>query len=143
LLLRHCKEVVLNYDPDSAGVAATDRSVVILLEEGFEVRVLRLPGKLDPDLFIREHGAAAYRTALTGAEPFFNYLANRALELHGGSTGESKLAALNFVLPYLTKVPNAVIRSELIADIAQKTGVSATVLGEEFRRAAMGRRAAL
>src|SRR5204863_5708352 len=42
LLARYTRRVVVNYDPDSAGVAATERSLTGLLEEGFEVKVLAL-----------------------------------------------------------------------------------------------------
>src|SRR5467141_2122855 len=57
LLGRFTKRVIVNYDPDNAGQAATERSIAILLEQDFEVRVLALPGKADPDKFIREQGA--------------------------------------------------------------------------------------
>jgi DNA primase len=132
--------VVVNYDPDSAGVAATDRSLALLLEEGLDVRVLRLSGGLDPDLFVKEKGAEAYQAALGNAKPFFQYLAARALELHGRATPEAKLASLNFVLPYLARVPNALIRGELIADIAQKIDVQSGVVWEAFRKAGMAQK---
>src|SRR6267154_2060454 len=60
LLGRFTKRVIVNYDPDTAGQAATERSIAILLEQDFEVRVLALPGKADPDKFIRDQGADAY-----------------------------------------------------------------------------------
>jgi DNA primase len=108
-----------------------------------KVRILRLPGDMDPDKFIQQKGAEAYRTHLAGAQPFFRYLAARAVELHGKSTPEAKLAGLNFVLPFVAKVPNKLIRAELIADIAQKMDVSAGIIGESFRKAALGRRESL
>ena len=137
LLAKHTTEVIVNYDPDAAGVAATDRSLAILLEEGFQVRVLRLTGGLDPDLFIREHGEKAYQLALDEAPLFFHYLVSRALELHGTASPEAKLASLNFILPYLSRVPNALIRSELGADIAQKMDIDSGVIREAFEKAAM------
>ncbi|HEY7680167.1 MAG TPA: DNA primase [Terriglobia bacterium] len=142
-LARYCAEVVVNYDPDSAGVAATDRSLAVLLEEGMSVRVLRLSGGLDPDLFVRQKGAEAYQAALAQAEPFFHYLVGRAVELHGKASPEAKLAALNFVLPYLSRVPNALIRSELIADISQKMSIQSGVVGEAFQKAAMSQQRAI
>src|SRR5207237_1104168 len=131
---------VVNYDPDSAGVAATDRSLMLLLEEGLTVKVLRLSGGLDPDLFVREKGAKAYQAALDQAQPVFQYLTARALELHGKASPEAKLASLNFVLPYLSRVPNALIRSEQIADIAQKMDVNTGVVRDAFQKAAKAQR---
>ena len=60
LLGRFTKRVIVNYDPDTAGQTATERSISLLLEQDFEVKVLALPGKADPDKFIREQGAEAY-----------------------------------------------------------------------------------
>src|ERR1700751_3076755 len=65
LLGRFTRRVIVNYDPDTAGQAATERSLTALLEQDFEVRVLNLPSignkKAEPDLFIRENGVDAYR----------------------------------------------------------------------------------
>ena len=44
LLSRFTRRIVVNYDPDTAGQAATERSLVLLLEKEFDVRVLALPG---------------------------------------------------------------------------------------------------
>src|SRR5436853_4052572 len=64
LLGRFTRRVIVNYDPDTAGQTATERSLALLLEHDFEVRVLALPPvgnkKADPDLFIREMGTEAY-----------------------------------------------------------------------------------
>ena len=143
LVARYATEVIVSYDPDTAGANATDRSLALLLEEGITVRIVRLPDKLDPDQFVKQRGAEAYRAAVAGAQPIFRYLANRALELHGKSSPEAKLAAVNFVLPYLSKVPNELIRSELMADVAQKLDVRQSVIGDTFQKAVMGRRDSL
>ncbi len=143
MLARHAPEVVVSYDPDSAGVAATDRSLGVLLAGGMQVRILRLPGALDPDQYIRQSGAEAYQARVAEAQPVFRYLAGRALEIHKGTTPEAKLAALNFVLPYVANVPNKLIRAELAADIAQKMDVSPGLVWEAFRKAAVERRQAV
>jgi DNA primase len=140
LIARYAAEVIVSYDPDTAGANATDRSLALLLEEGLTVRIVRLPDKLDPDQFVKQRGAEAYRAAVVGAQPIFRYLANRALELHGRGSPEAKLAAVNFVLPYLSKVPNALIRSELMADVAQKLDVNPSVIGDMFQKATQGLR---
>ncbi len=142
LLARHASQVIMNYDPDTAGVAATDRSLALLLEQDFQVRVLRLGGGLDPDSYVQEKGAEAYLSSLEGAEPFFHYLTARAMELHGKQTPQAKLAAVNFILPYLAHVPNQLIRSELLANVAQKLDVQTGVLRDAFLKAGFSRRSA-
>src|SRR5438034_824164 len=82
LLGRFTRRVIVNYDPDTAGQTATERSLALLLEHDFEVRVLALPPvgnkKADPDLFIREMGAEAYLKLLKEAPPYVDYLIARA-----------------------------------------------------------------
>ena len=107
LLARYSRRVVVNYDPDSAGVAATERSLALLIEEGFEAKVLALPGGLDPDSFIRKRGAEAYRELLAAAPSYLDYLTERAAATHDINTPEGKVAAANAVLPYLGRVPAA------------------------------------
>src|SRR6202020_1746132 len=78
LLNRFTQRIVVNYDPDTAGQAATERSLSLLLEKEFDVRVLALPGGADPDKFIKEQGVEAYAKLLTNSPPYLDYLINRA-----------------------------------------------------------------
>src|SRR6266571_284612 len=106
LLGRFTKRVIVNYDPDTAGQTATERSLTALLEQDFEVRVLALPPigdkKADPDLYIREKGADAYLKQVKEAPPYVDYLITRARQMDLTS-GEGKLRAVNFLLPYVQK----------------------------------------
>jgi DNA primase len=136
LLARYSRRVVVNYDPDSAGVAATERSLALLLEEGFEAKVLALPGGLDPDSFVRKQGVGAYRELLAGARSYIDYLTDRALATHNIKTPEGKVGAANAVLPYLVKVPNPMLRAELANRLAERLRLDERLLGEEVRRAA-------
>ena len=67
LLARFSDRIVVNFDPDTAGSAATLRSLDIFLEQNFKIRVLALPGGDDPDAFVKRNGAAAYSTLLEKA----------------------------------------------------------------------------
>ncbi len=143
LLSRFTKRVVVNYDPDTAGQAATERSLVLLLERDFEVRVLALPPigekKADPDLFIREKGVEAYTKLLKDAPPYVDYLIGRARQMDL-STGEGKLRAVNFLLPYVQKIPNRILRSEWATRIAQQLRLEEPVLRAALSKAASERR---
>ncbi|HMD84201.1 MAG TPA: DNA primase [Terriglobia bacterium] len=136
LLGRYTRRVVVNYDPDSAGVAATERSLALLLEAGFEAKVLALPGGLDPDEFIRKQGVKAYGELLANAPSYLDYLTERAAKNHDIGTPEGKVAAANAILPYLVKVPNPMLRAELAGRLAERLRVDERLLRDELRRAA-------
>src|SRR5467141_3085372 len=143
LLGRFTKRVVVNYDPDPAGQAATERSLSLLLEHDFEVRVLALPPignkKADPDLFIRERGKDEYLKLLKEAPPYVDYLISRARQMDL-TTGEGKLRAVNFLLPYIQKIPNRILRSEWATRIAQQLRLDEPVLRAALSKAASERR---
>jgi DNA primase len=139
LLGRFTHRVVVNYDPDTAGQVATERSVTLLLEKEFDVRVLALPGGADPDKFLKEHGAEAYRKLLAQAPAYLDYLIGRARHMDR-STAAGKVAALNFLMPYIQRLPNRLLRSEWATRVASELRVDEPVLREELRRAAIERR---
>jgi DNA primase len=143
LLGRFTKRVIVNYDPDVAGQAATERSISLLLESDFEVKVLALPAigdkKADPDLFIREKGAEVYVKALKDAPPYVDYLIERARHMDLTS-GEGKQRALNFLMPYVQKIPNRILRSEWATRIAQQLRIDEPVLRAALSKAAAERR---
>src|SRR5579862_6179347 len=139
LLSRFTRRVIVNYDPDTAGQAATERSLAILLEQNCDVRVLALPGGKDPDTFIRDEGAPAYRKLLEAAPPYLDYLIGRARRL-GIATAEEKLRAVNFLMPFVQRIPDGLLRSEWATRISQQLRVDEPVLREALRRAVKERR---
>lgn len=145
LLGRFTRRAVVNYDPDAAGQAATERSILLLLEQGFEVRVLELPRvgdqPADPDLFIRKQGAAAYRAALGAAPAFIEYLIQRVRAQAGAlQDPAAKLRALNYLMPYVQRIPSRLLRSEWATRMASELRIEEPVLREALRRAAAERR---
>jgi len=146
LLSRFTKRVIINYDPDNAGQLAAERSVSLLLEQDFEVRVLALPPvgdkKADPDLFIREKGVEEYTKLLKDAPPYVDYLIARARKMDL-TTGEGKRRAVNFLLPYVQKIPNTILRSEWATRIAQQLHLDEPVLRAALSKAATQRHSEL
>jgi len=143
LLGRFTRRVIVNYDPDVAGQSATERSLSLLLEHDFEVRVLALPPvgnkKADPDLFIRERGKDEYLKLLKEAPPYVDYLIARARQMDL-TTGEGKQRALNFLLPYIQKIPSGILRSEWATRIAQQLRIDEPLLRSALGKAAKERR---
>jgi DNA primase len=146
LLSRFTKRVIINYDPDNAGQMAAERSVALLLEQDFEVRVLALPPvgdkKADPDLFIRERGVEEYTKLLKDSPPYVDYLIARARKMDL-TTGEGKRRAVNFLLPYVQKIPNTILRSEWATRIAQQLHLDEPVLRAALSKAATQRHSEL
>ena len=140
LLRRHTQQVVVNFDPDSAGAKAAERSVALLTEEGFNLKLVTLEDGLDPDRYVRERGVAAYTAALKGARRQSDYLIERARLAFPGSSPEQKVKAMNYLLPHIRRIPEKLSRDQFAADAAQKLGIDSAVLREELHQAALKRR---
>jgi DNA primase len=140
LLRRHTSQVVVNFDPDAAGSNAAEKSIALLTEEGFTIKIVTLDGGLDPDRYIRERGVEAYMAALRGARRQADYLIERARLAFPGASSEQKVKAMNFLLPHIRRMPEKLARDQFAHDAAQKLGIDSAVLREELRQAALKRR---
>ena len=136
LLGRFSKNVVVNFDPDTAGAKATERTLGLLVEEEFQIKVLTLEQGFDPDLYIRRKGREAYGATLKNSQKYFDYLIERALTQFPVRSAEGKVKAVNYLLPHIQRVPSRIVRDELAHEIAQKLGIDSAVLRQELRHAA-------
>jgi DNA primase len=139
LLRRQTINVVVNFDPDAAGANAAEKSIALLTEEGFTIKVVTLDGGLDPDRFIRERGVEAYAAAIRGARRQSDYLIDRARQQFPGSGSDAKIKAMNYLLPHIRRIPQKLERDQFAHDAAQKLGIDSAVLREEIRQAALKR----
>lgn len=138
-LRRHSDKVVVNFDPDSAGMSAAERSIQMLLEEGARIRVLELEGGLDPDAYVRRRGPEDYRQRLERAPGYFYWLADRARARSDMRTIEGRLASLQFLLPAVQQVSDKLERITIAQDVAAYLGIPAGMMLERFRQSAAQR----
>ncbi|HWG17845.1 MAG TPA: DNA primase [Acidobacteriaceae bacterium] len=139
LLARFTKRVIVNFDPDAAGSNAAEKSIALLTEEDFDVKIVTLEGGLDPDRFVREHGIQAYGAALRNAKRYSDYLIERARQLFPGHTAEAKVKALNFLLPHIRRMAHPIRRSQFADDAANKLGIDSALMRQELKQAAAQR----
>ena len=133
ILTRCVSEVIVNYDSDAAGQNAAKRSIQLLLERGLTVRILSLPGGVDPDDFVRKEGSEAYRRQLDQAPYFWEHLIARAqaeLEL---SRPEVKSRALREILGYVATISDRVVQLEITRAVSEKFGLPADLIMDQLK----------
>jgi len=140
LLRRHTAQVVVNFDPDTAGANAAEKSISLLTEEGFTIKIVTLDDGLDPDRFIRERGVDEYVKALRNARRQADYLIERARQMFPGTNSEAKVKAMNYLLPHIRRMPEKLARDQFAHDAAQKLDIDSAVLREELHQAALKRK---
>ncbi len=134
MLARYTDRVLVSYDGDSAGAEATTRSLDLLLERGFEVRVVELPAGKDPDDFVRDEGPEAYERQLRQAPDYLEFLIRRQTREGVSKRLEEKVAAMNAVLPHIAKLRTSVERSEWAGRLADALHIEDELLLQELRK---------
>ncbi len=145
---RHADNVILNFDPDTAGANAAERAIQLLLDEGLHIRVLSLGEagaeiKLDPYEFVKQKGPDAYRAALEAASGYFHWLADRARGRFDMRSAEGRMDAFKFLLPAVQKISGNLERAAVANDVAGYLGVEPGLVLDQFKKAAGARRAPL
>jgi DNA primase len=135
LLARYTDKVVVSYDGDAAGAAATKRSLDLLLGRGFQVRVADLPEGMDPDDFIGKEGSEEYGRRVRHAPGYLEFLIQREVGSREVNRTEELVAAVNAVLPHLARLPSAVERASWAAYMADALGVDDELVLQDLRTA--------
>jgi len=133
-LKRHSESIVVNFDPDTAGANAAERSIQMLLDEGLRVRVLELGGDLDPDEYVKASGAEAYRHRLEKAPAYFHWLADRARGKFDMRTVEGRIQGFKFLAPAIQRIADRLERFAVANDVADYLGVDEKLVREHFSK---------
>ncbi|HEY6345441.1 MAG TPA: DNA primase [Bryobacteraceae bacterium] len=139
---RHADHVVLNFDPDAAGANAAERAVGLLLDEGVHVRVVTLDGGLDPDEYVKQNGAEAYRAKLESSSGYFHWLADRARAKYDMRSAAGRVDAFKALLPAVQKIPDKLERAAVADDLSSYLGLERSLVLDQLKRAVTDRRAA-
>jgi DNA primase len=135
-----CREVVILFDGDVAGLAAPAKAAQVLLPSGVTGKVAVLPtegGKVDPDDFARARGKEGVEALLAAAVPLTDFLIARAVERHcrgdaGDAPVEAKLAAVRDLAPLVRLAPEGLARTTFEERIARRLDLDLQALRDEI-----------
>ncbi|MDH3627235.1 MAG: DNA primase [Acidobacteriota bacterium] len=133
LLARYTQRVTVSYDGDAAGAKATARSLDLLLEKGFEVRVVDLSDGEDPDDYIRKHGAESYARLVREAPAYIEFLVRKEVRARDLNRIEEKVAAIHAVLPHVAKLQSAIERAAWADRIGDALQIEDGMVMQELR----------
>ncbi|MCC6364033.1 MAG: DNA primase [Bryobacterales bacterium] len=140
LMKRFADQVIVNFDPDAAGARGAAKSIEVLLDENARVRILELDEDLDPDEYVRKHGAERYRELASHAPNYYFWLADQARKRFDSRTAEGRGQALQFLLPAIQRIPDKIERAGVAGDLAAYLGVDRGMILEQFKKAALDQR---
>ncbi|PAQ13304.1 DNA primase [Bacillaceae bacterium SAOS 7] len=128
-------QVVICYDGDSAGIQAAYRASEMLNESGCQVKVAMIPDKMDPDDYIKKHGAEKFRDNIIGTA-----LTLMAFKMEYFKQGKNlqdegqKLTYIEEVLKEIAKLQKAVERDYYLRQIADQFSLSLDALKQQEKQ---------
>ncbi len=117
------RKVLLVFDSDEAGIKATRRGLHILYKEGITGKVMLLPSGEDPDSFIRERGAGAFKALFPQSRGLVDFFL---------SLSEERVDIIREILFIISTITDAILRGELIRELAEKADLPEPFLREEL-----------
>jgi len=134
LLRRYTNHVLACYDSDKAGVAASERLFRELAPEGLSMLVVCMPTGDDPDTYLRNHGAEAFRQLLTEAKEFFDFKLEYARANGVLDTAAGRTAALTECAAILALMSDSAARENQINSVVTHLQTSSMALRNEIAR---------
>ncbi|MFI5320356.1 MAG: DNA primase [Myxococcota bacterium] len=132
-LRRRVRDVVMFFDGDEAGQRAMLRSLEVLLPQGLRIAAATIPGGLDPDEYLAEHGAEALQKLVDTAQPALQLAMRRAVT-PGIATPQQIASAVSAMVPLLALVADPAERGEYSRLLAVVTNGDRTVVDAAIRK---------
>lgn len=134
LIARYAKTVYLSYDSDNAGKNATLKGIRLLSEVGVGAKILDLGKVKDPDEYIKQFGADAFRRVLEGSTGQMDYKLKEIADRFNMSVPEEKLRAFDLMCSYAAGLGGKAEREICAARIGEICGVSLNAALESVER---------
>lgn len=134
VLKRFSNTVIMVYDPDEAGEAASLRSLDLFISEDMNVYIAELSSGLDPDNYIRKFGTEEFLKIIKSSKNIFEYKLDKLAKRFNRNTSGGKAAIVAEMLPTVSRINNAVLRSEFIKKLAEKLSIDEESIRLEMKK---------
>jgi len=134
MLGRYSKEVVICYDSDNAGIAATERAIEVLREANVKTKILQIEGAKDPDDLINLRGVEFFENLIENAKSALEYKISRLAAQYNVDNVDQKIEFTQKIAEIFAKVENAVEREVYLTKISSEIGISIESITAEIRR---------
>ena len=134
LLRRVADQIIIGYDQDGAGQAATMRGLEILDNLGCDIRILQIEGAKDPDEFVTKYGSGRFLKYVEEAISLVEFkvkIFKKELNLENTS---DKIKFLNEIAKTLSKVTNNIEREVYLDKISSEYKISKDAIYSEIQK---------
>ena len=130
ILSRYCKQAIVLFDGDTAGITATLRATWHLYSAGLAAKVAVLPGAKDPDEYIINFGAQGMSRQLGAAMDFVEFQIEAARKKYNLDITAQKVGFLKEVSDILKRLNTAIEQDSYLRDISAIYGIDQSAIKE-------------
>jgi len=138
LYRRFANTVIMVYDPDEAGEAASLRNLDLFITEDVNVYIAELPAGLDPDTFIRKHGTEDFLKLVKSSKNIFDYKLDKLIKRYNINSSNGKTGIAAEMLPTLSRINNAVLKDALVKKLSDRLSIDEEALKVELKKVKPG-----
>lgn len=124
LISQYTNSVVIAYDSDGAGQAATKRAINLFSDVGVHVKVLTVKDAKDPDEFIKKFGAKRFKMLMDGSSNAIEYEIAKIADKYDITTDDGKVSYLKEAAGLLASIYNPIERDVYASKTAHELGIS-------------------
>lgn len=136
LVRRLSPNIVLAFDGDSAGLAATLRAARVALSLGMDVKIAALPGGIDPADLISKKGSLAWKEAIKNSKHIIEFVLEKVLDNHSKDARKAGREIKEKVLPFVDALESSIEKMHFIRKISDASGISENALTEDLKKLA-------
>ena len=131
---KNSEQVIIGYDADGAGQAATLRGLEILQNMGCDIRVLQIYGAKDPDEFIIKYGPERFQKCVDSAISLVEFKVKILKQNLNIENVNDKIKFLNQIAKILSKVDNSIEKEIYVEKISKEYGISKEAIYGEVNK---------
>lgn len=131
LMKQYADEIIISYDSDGAGQAATHKAINLLSEAGAETRIIKMEGAKDPDEYIKKFGALRFGQLLDRSDGAIDFELRKCKNGLDTETEQGKVTYLRRCVELLAQINSSIEREVYISRLASENNISREVLVQQ------------
>lgn len=134
LLRKYSEKVIISYDSDGAGQAATLRGLEILKNIGCDVRILQMEGAKDPDEYVIKYGNGRFNLLVENAISLVEFKVKVLKKNLNLENANDKIKFLKETAKLLQKIDSKIEQEIYIDKISKEYGISKEAIYAEINK---------
>jgi len=133
ILKRYSENLHTAFDMDLAGDSATKRGIDLAQSQGFNVKVITMPGEKDPaDVIL--HNPQDWEKSLGGTKSILEFYFETTFTKISSGTPEGKREISKILLPVIKRIPSKIEQSHWVQELAKKLHVREEIVEDEMKK---------